>query len=216
MSRKSKRAWGLVPKNDEQSQAILALLNPEIDLVVLEGSAGSGKTLLALAAGLEQVVENRMYKEIIFTRAPIGIGEDMGFLPGTEEEKLAPWCGALMDNLEYLIGDDKSTESILRTKIKIRAMQFMRGRSFMNKYLIIDEVQNITVQQLKVLLTRVGEDTKIVCLGDIGQIDNKRLTIDNNALSILCDKAAWSDFIKVVELPHGVRSRVCSWASENL
>ncbi len=214
-----RKAWGLKPKNDEQKAAIAALLDASIDLVILEGTAGSGKTILALAAGLEQVIETKMYNEIVFTRAPISVGEsDMGFLPGTEAEKLAPWCGGVIDNLEQLVGDDKLTQAMIETKIKFKALQFMRGRSFVNRYMIIDEVQNLTVQQLKVLLSRVGEGTKIVCLGDIHQIDNRKLTLENNALAVLCDAAmeTGGDFIKVVQLPSGVRSRICNWTAENL
>ena len=211
-----RKVWGLTAKNNEQSEAIHALMSADIDLVVLHGTAGSGKTLLSLAAGLEQVLENHMYKNILFTRAPIAVGEDIGFLPGTEEEKLAPWCGALIDNLEMLIGDDKLTEVYLKTKIKIRAMQFMRGRSFTNRYVIVDEVQNITTPQLKVLLTRAGEGTKIVCLGDASQCDNKKLNSENNALSTLIKYAKDVDFIRVVELPSGVRSQLCEWAARVL
>ncbi len=216
--RNKKRCWGLKSKNEQQERAIEALLDASIDLVVLEGVAGSGKTLLSLAAGLEQVIETKMYNEIIFTRAPVSVGEsDMGFLPGTEAEKLAPWCGGVIDNLEQLVGNCKLTQAMVETKIKFKALQFMRGRSFVNRYMIIDEVQNITVQQLKVLLSRAGDNTKIVCLGDIHQIDNRKLTTENNALAVLCNAArCTTDFIKVIELPSGVRSRICNWASENL
>lgn len=211
-----KTCWGIKSKNSGQTEAIQHLLNPEIDLVVLSGIAGSGKTLLALAAGLEQVLESKMYSEILFTRAPISVGDDMGFLPGTEEEKLAPWCGALIDNLETLIGNEKLTETVLKTKVKIRAMQFMRGRSFNRKWVIIDEVQNITPQQLKVLLTRAGEGCKIICLGDAEQIDNKKLKRHDNGLSNLIEMAKNIDFIKVVLLPDCERSRLAKWAATNL
>jgi PhoH-like ATPase len=213
---KSKTTWGIKAKNEEQKEALKHLMNPEIDLVVLSGTAGSGKTLLALAAGLEQILETKMYREIIFTRAPIGVGEDMGFLPGTEEEKMASWCGALFDNLEFLIGSDKLAETIVKTKIKIRAMQFMRGRSFHERWLIIDEAQNITVQQMKVLLTRAGEGCKIVVLGDSSQIDNKKLKQETNALTALLQFRDSVGFVRVVELPAGVRSRLATWSAEVL
>lgn len=216
-----KSAWGIKPKNGPQGEALKSLLDPSIDLVVLEGTAGSGKTLLALAAGLEQIIENRMYKDIIFTRAPIGVGEDLGFLPGEISDKMLPWAGALIDNLEFLVGDGKLTGAIIESKIKILAMQHMRGRSFTKRYVIIDEVQNITQQQLKVLITRAGEDCKIVCLGDRTQIDNKKLKGENNGLSYLIEKMSISrlkgaDFIEYVLLPDCERSRLCSWANENL
>lgn len=211
MAKKS-TCWGIKSKNPGQAEAIKALLDPSIDLVVLEGMFGSGKTLLALAAGLEQVLETKSYKHILFTRAPVGVGEDIGFLPGTEEEKVAPWCGALYDNLEVLVGDEKLTETILKTKIKIRAMQFMRGRSFQNLYLIIDECQNLTIQQLKVIISRAGENTKVVCLGDRNQTDHKKLNGNTNGLSILCEQGGNEDFIKIVQLPEGVRSRLSSWS----
>lgn len=210
------KVYGIKAKSDEQTEALKALIDCSIDLVVLEGVAGSGKTLLALAAGLEQVLESKGYKEILFTRAPVAVGEDLGFLPGTIDEKMLPWCGGLLDNLEFLIGDSKQTEAFVAAKLKILAMQHMRGRSLNNRYLIIDEVQNISVSQLKVLLTRAGENTKVVCLGDVSQIDNKKLNKENNALSLLTKYSHELDFIKVVQLPEGVRSRLCTWASETL
>jgi PhoH-like ATPase len=219
MTRQKTRCFGIKPKNYEQQIAISALLDPSIDLVILEGIAGSGKTMLALAAGLEQVIEQKMYNEIIFTRAPVSVGDsDMGFLPGTEQDKLLPWCGAVMDNLEQLVGTNRITTELVETKIKFKALQFMRGRSFVDRYLIIDEAQNITVQQMKVLLTRAGENTKIVILGDIHQIDNRKLTLENNALALLWDSAHdnSNEFIKAISLPSGVRSRICTWAAGNL
>lgn len=212
-----KSCWGIRSKNESQQLAIDYLMDPSIDLVVLEGIAGSGKTLLALAAGLEQVVEQHMYSDILFTRAPIAVGEDMGFLPGTEQDKMIPWIGALEDNLERLVGTSKASIALVETKIKIKAMQFMRGRSFHNKYVIIDEAQNITIGQMKVLLTRAGEGCKIVCLGDSSQVDNKKTRVDNNALSILISLVNdATDFIKTVKLPDGVRSRLATWAAETI
>lgn len=212
------RAWGIRGKNKEQKESLYSLLNPEIDLVVLEGIAGSGKTLLALAAGLEQVVEQKMYKEIIFTRAPVSVGDDMGFLPGTEFDKMAPWAGALEDNLEVLIENKVIKESILETKIQLRAMQFMRGRSFLNKYVILDEVQNLTEGQLKVLLTRAGDGCKIICLGDIKQIDNKKVNQFNNALTLLINSYDFAEvpFVAIHRLPECERSRLAKWAAEVL
>lgn len=210
------KAYGIKGKNAEQDEALKHLLDCSVDLVVLEGVAGSGKTLLALAAGLEQVLETKQFKEIMFTRAPVPVGEDMGFLPGTVDEKLLPWCGGLLDNLEYLIGDSKQTETFVTSKLKMLAMQHMRGRSLNHRYLIVDEAQNITVQQMKVILTRAGENTKVVVLGDNSQVDNRRLTVDNNALAVLTKLVSTVDFVKLVNLPAGVRSRLCSWSAEVL
>lgn len=210
------KAWGVKSRNDGQTKALKYLMDPSIDLVILQGIAGSGKTLLALAAGLEQVIENRIYKEIIFTRAPVPVGDDMGFLPGEIEEKLLPWMGALTDNLEMLIGDSKVTEAVISTKVKTMAMMHLRGRSLNNRYVILDETQNLSMQQLKVIITRCGENSKIICLGDLQQIDNKKLNKDNNGLAILIKAAANVDFIKLVELPDGVRSRLATWGAVTL
>ncbi len=206
------KAFGLKAKNPGQEEAIKVLLDPEIDLVVLQGIAGSGKTLLALAAGLEQILETHMYSEIIFTRSIVGVGKDIGLLPGTEEEKMAPWAGGLMDNLEYLLGGDRAAQKFASAKIKIKALQFLRGRSFMKRYIIIDEVQNMSFSELKVILTRAGEDTKVVCLGDINQIDTRGLTKETNALSVLMNNSQ-TKFVRFVTLPDGERSRLASWAA---
>ena len=208
------KVYGIKGKNTAQDEALKALTDASIDLVVLEGIAGSGKTLLALAAGLEQVIESKQYKEIMFTRAPVAVGDDLGFLPGDVNEKMLPWCGSLLDNMEVLT-NELSIEKTME-KVRILAMQHMRGRSLNQRYLIIDEVQNISTQQLKVLLTRAGENTKVVCLGDVSQIDNKKLTKDNNALAILTKYAGVVEFIKIVHLPQSERSRLCAWAAESL
>lgn len=205
-------AWGIKSKNKGQEEALKYLLDASIDLVILEGIAGSGKTLLALAAGLEQVVEQRMYKDIIFTRAAVGVGEDMGFLPGEIGDKMLPWCGALMDNLEALGGDD----DVIMAKVKMMALLHMRGRSFNKRYIIIDEVQNLTPQQVKVLITRAGEDCKIICLGDISQIDHKKLNGETNGLTYLTQAAKDCEFVKAVFLPECERSRLAKWAGEIL
>lgn len=203
------KPWGVKSRNAAQADAITHLLNPEIDLVVLSGLAGSGKTLLAIACGLEQVIEQHMYSDIVFTRAPVSVGDDLGFLPGTVDDKMLPWAGALVDNLEYLRLDPKDAERY----INILAIQHMRGRSLRKRYVIIDETQNITQQQLKVLITRAGEDSKFVLLGDADQIDKKGLTKDNNALSYICDKAKTYEWARVVYLPDGERSRLATWGS---
>lgn len=217
------KAWGIRGKNPEQEAALEALLDPSIDLVVLEGIAGSGKTLLELAAGLQQVLDTKTYNHIIFTRAPCPIGDDIGFLPGTEEEKMRPWCGALEDNLDVLLGnqnktkfDKDITDSIIQTKVKVRAMQYMRGRSLNRVYLILDEAQNLTAAQVKILLSRAGEDTKVVVLGDVHQIDNRRVNQESNGLAHLVAKGNCKEFVKIINLPAGVRSRLATFAAEEL
>ena len=210
------KVFGVSAKNEEQEEALRALTDESVELVVLEGVAGSGKTYLTLAGALAQVLDTSRYSEILFTRAPVSVGQDIGFLPGTEQEKMRSWCGGFFDNLEDLVGTDERTTKLIERKIKTLAMCFMRGRSLINKFLIIDEVQNLSTAQLKVLLTRVGENTKVVCLGDSSQIDNIRLTPDNNALSVLITAATTESFIRVVGLRVGVRSNVCTWAANAL
>ncbi len=205
----SRKVWGIKGKNAPQHEAIAALINPEIDLVILSGRAGSGKTLLALAAGLEQVLESKTYNSIIFTRAPIPVGQDLGFLPGTIEEKLMPWCGALLDNLEFLKVNSKDTERY----INFVALQHLRGRSLNNRYVIVDECSNLTMAQLKVIITRAGEDSKFILLGDPDQIDHKGLNKDNNALSTIVRHIddAPQHFIQHIELLDCERSRLADW-----
>ena len=175
--------WGITARNREQNFALNLLLDPEIDFVTILGPAGTGKTLLTLAAGLAQTLESNRYSEIIMTRVTIPLGEDIGFLPGTEEEKMEPWMGALMDNLEVLTQSQEggnwgraATNDLLRNRIKIRSLNFMRGRTFLNRFLILDEAQNLTPKQMKALVTRAGPGTKLVCLGNIAQIDTPYLT----------------------------------------
>jgi PhoH-like ATPase len=174
--------WGITARNREQNFALNMLMDPDLDFVTLLGAAGTGKTLLALAAGLAQVLDRSLYREIIMTRVTVPVGEDIGFLPGTEEEKMTPWMGALMDNLEVLTqteGGDwgrAATNDLLRNRIRIQSLNFMRGRTFLNKYIILDEAQNLTAKQMKTLITRAGPGTKIVCLGNIAQIDTPYLT----------------------------------------
>ena len=156
--------WGVTTRNREQNFAMNLLMDPEVDFVSLTGTAGTGKTLMALASGLTQVLDDRRYTEIIMTRATVSVGEDIGFLPGTEEEKMGPWMGALDDNLEVLAKTETAagewgraaTNELIRSRIKIKSMNFMRGRTFLNKYVIIDEAQNLTPKQMKTLITRAG------------------------------------------------------------
>jgi PhoH-like ATPase len=214
--------WGINARNREQNFALNFLMDPEIDLVTLLGPAGTGKTLLALAAGLVQTLDDNRYTEIIMTRATIPIGEDIGFLPGTEEEKMAPWMGALMDNLEVLTQQDKtaakwqtaSTQEIVQQRIKIKSMNFMRGRTFMNKYIIIDEAQNLTSKQMKTLITRVGPGTKLICIGNIAQIDSPYLTETTSGLTYVVDHFKGWNHSAHITLQRGERSRLADYAQK--
>jgi len=215
--------WGIKARNHEQNFALNILMNPEIDFVTLLGQAGSGKTLLTLAAGLTQTLEHKTYQEIIVTRATVPVGEDIGFLPGTEEEKMTPWMGALMDNLEVLTAPEgggdwerAATNDLLQKRIKIRSMSFMRGRTFLNKFLIIDEAQNLTSKQMKTLITRAGSGTKVVCLGNIAQIDTPYLSETNSGLTYVVDRFKNWDHSAHITLKRGERSRLADYASEVL
>lgn len=216
--------WGINARNSEQNMAMNFLMDPDIDFVSLLGIAGTGKTLLALACGLEQTLDQGIYNEIIMTRATIPIGEDIGFLPGTEEEKMTPWMGALMDNLEVLTSPDghtaewekQSTQELLNKRIKIKSLNFMRGRTFMKKYIIIDEAQNLTPKQMKTLVTRAGAGTKIVCLGNIGQIDTPYLTETTTGLTYIVDRFKDWEHGAHITLKQGERSRLAEFASEAL
>ena len=214
--------WGIQARNREQNFALNMLLDPEIDFVSLLGIAGTGKTLLALAAGLQQVLEDKLYKEIVMTRVTVPVGEDIGFLPGTEEEKMTPWMGALMDNLEVLTQGDGSdwgraaTDDLLRSRIRIHSLNFMRGRTFLGKYIILDEAQNLTPKQMKTLITRAGPGTKMVCLGNIGQIDTPYLTETTSGLTYIVDRFKQWPHSGHITLRRGERSRLADFASDNL
>jgi PhoH-like ATPase len=216
--------WGISTRNREQNFAMNILMDPEIDFVTLTGTAGTGKTLMALAAGLTQVLDDRRYTEIIVTRATVSVGEDIGFLPGTEEEKMGPWMGALDDNLEVLGKTDTSagewgraaTSELIRSRIKIKSMNFMRGRTFLNKYVIIDEAQNLTPKQMKTLITRAGPGTKIICMGNLAQIDTPYLTEGSSGLTFAVDKFKGWAHGGHITLARGERSRLADFASEVL
>jgi PhoH-like ATPase len=216
--------WGITTRNREQNFAMNLLMDPEIDFVTLTGTAGTGKTLMALASGLTQVLDDRRYTEIIVTRATVSVGEDIGFLPGTEEEKMGPWMGALDDNLEVLGKTDTSagewgraaTSELIRSRIKIKSMNFMRGRTFLNKYVIIDEAQNLTPKQMKTLITRAGPGTKIICMGNLAQIDTPYLTEGSSGLTFAVDKFKGWPHGGHITLARGERSRLADFASEVL
>jgi PhoH-like ATPase len=216
--------WGITARNREQNFALNLLMNPECDFVTLLGQAGTGKTLLALAAGLAQVLETKLYNEIIVTRVTVPVGEDIGFLPGTEEEKMSPWMGAFDDNLEVLNKSDTdagewgraATQDLIRSRIKIKSLNFMRGRTFVNKFLIIDEAQNLTPKQVKTLVTRAGPGTKIICLGNIAQIDTPYLTEGSSGLTYVVDRFKGWSHSGHVTLARGERSRLADHASDVL
>ncbi|WP_341685892.1 PhoH family protein [Limnohabitans sp.] len=217
--------WGVTARNREQNFALNLLTDPEVDFVTLAGTAGTGKTLMALAAGLTQVLDDRRYTEIIMTRATVSVGEDIGFLPGTEEEKMGPWMGALDDNLEFLAKGEgggagewgrAATNELIKSRIKIKSMNFMRGRTFMNKYVIIDEAQNLTPKQMKTLITRAGPGTKIICMGNLAQIDTPYLTEGSSGLTYAVDRFKGWAHNGHITLARGERSRLADFASEAL
>ena len=216
--------WGVTARNREQNFALNLLMDPDCDFITLTGTAGTGKTLMTLAAGLSQVMDERRYTEIIVTRVTVPVGEDIGFLPGTEEEKMSPWMGALDDNLEVLSKTDggagewgrAATNDLVRSKIKIKSMNFMRGRTFLNKFVLIDEAQNLTPKQMKTLITRAGPGTKIVCLGNLAQIDTPYLTEGSSGLTFAVDRFKGWPHSGHVMLARGERSRLADFASEVL
>ena len=222
--------WGITARNREQNFALNLLMNPECDFISLLGQAGTGKTLLALAAGLTQVLETKRYTEIIMTRVTVPVGEDIGFLPGTEEEKMLPWMGALEDNLDVLnMGDSDhssgggggdwgraATMDLIRSRIKVKSLNFMRGRTFLNKFLIIDEAQNLTPKQMKTLITRAGPGTKVVCLGNIAQIDTPYLTEGSSGLTYVVDRFKGWAHSGHITLQRGERSRLADYAADAL
>jgi PhoH-like ATPase len=215
--------WGITGRNREQNFALNLLMDPEIDFVTILGPAGTGKTLLALAAGLMQTLETNRFVEIIMTRVTIPLGEDIGFLPGTEEEKMEPWMGALMDNLEVLTGSQEggnwgraATNDLLRNRIKIRSLNFMRGRTFLNRFLILDEAQNLTPKQMKALITRAGPGTKLACLGNIAQIDTPYLSEMTSGLTYAVNRFRGWPHSGHITLVRGERSRLADYASDIL
>ena len=222
-TRESNNVWGITARNREQNFALNLLTNPDIDLVTLVGAAGTGKTLLALAAGLHQTMDTKRYREIIITRVTIPVGEDIGFLPGTEEEKMAPWMGALLDNLEVLTSGEHTgewaraaTADLLNKRIKLRSLNFMRGRTFLNRYIIVDEAQNLTSKQMKTLITRAGPGSKMICLGNIGQIDTPYLTETTSGLTYVVDRFKHWQYSGHITLRRGERSRLADFASDAL
>lgn len=227
--------WGITARNREQSFALNLLMNPDIDFISLCGQAGTGKTLLTLASALDQVINKKLYSDIIFTRVTVPIGDEIGFLPGTEEEKMLPWMGAMEDNLDVLgatnsVDTHKEGEKkhsidwnriagmpeLIRSRLKVKSINFMRGRTFINKFLIIDEAQNLKPKQMKTLITRAGPGTKVVCLGNIAQIDTPYLTEGSSGLTYVVDRFKNWEHAGHVTLLRGERSRLADYAVQVL
>ena len=212
-------AWDTKARNKEQQFALNLLMDPEVPVVSLIGKAGSGKTLLALAAGLEQTLgQDKRYKKVVVTKPVEPVGKDIGFLPGTLEEKMLPWLAPIQDNLQFLMGDDKMTLGMYQDQgqIEIEAMTFIRGRSISNAFIVIDEVQNMTQHEIKTVLTRVGEGTKIVLTGDIEQIDNVYIDATNNGLSYVVERLKNETITGHITLLKGERSKVATIAALKL
>jgi PhoH-like ATPase len=213
--------FGIHPKNAEQRFAVDALMNDEIALVSLVGKAGTGKTLLAVACGLEKTLTEQRYQRVLISRPIMPMGKDIGFLPGTMEEKLAPWVQPIFDNLDYLFGSKGGADAqwkplVEKNIIKVEALTYIRGRSITNQYMIVDEAQNLTPHEIKTIITRIGEGTKIVLTGDTEQIDSLNLNEFNNGLSYAIDRMKVSDIVSHVELLKGERSKLAEAATKLL
>ncbi len=213
--------WGVRPRNKEQNCALNLLMDPNISLVSLIGKAGSGKTLCAIAAGLQQTLEETrkpLYSRLIVSRPVQPLGKDIGFLPGTMEEKMAPWLKPIEDNLKFLMGNDSLTLEMYMDngKIEIEALTYIRGRSISNAYIIIDEAQNLTQHELKTIITRVGEGTKIVLTGDVEQIDNIYIDEVTNGLTYGVEKLKDESITGHITLRRGERSELATLAAKKL
>lgn len=213
--------WGLKPRNFEQAMAFYLIQRDDIDMMVMTGPAGSGKTLIALAYGLHATMEEKRFDKIIVARSTPPMAEDIGFLPGTEEEKMAPWLAAFDDNLEVLHGTDEDSRGTIeyikeRANIQFKSLNFMRGRSFNNAYIIIDEAQGLTQFQLKSIITRVGSNSKIVVLGNLAQIDNKYISPLTSGLTYLVEKSKHFEHAAIMHVNGVERSRLAAFAETHL
>jgi len=210
--------WGLRPRNKEQMFALNMLMDPDIPIVTMTGQAGCGKTLLAIAAGLEQTLENKKYKKVVVSRPIQPVGKDIGFLPGTLDEKMRPWLMPIQDNLEFLMGDDKRTMEMMfeNNTIEIEALTYIRGRSISNAFIIIDEAQNLSMHELKTIITRAGDGSKIILTGDVEQIDNLYLDATSNGLSYAIEKFKNQELAGHITLSKGERSKIATLAAKIL
>ena len=215
---KSHGIWSMRPRNKEQTFALDLLMDETVPIVTLTGKAGCGKTLLAIAVGLEQVLEQRKYKKLLVSRPIQPLGKDIGYLPGTIEEKMRPWLMPIQDNIDFLMNGQKNNMSMFFEDgtIQIEALTYIRGRSISNAFVIIDEAQNLTTHELKTIITRVGENTKVVLTGDVEQIDNVYLDATSNGLSYAVEKFKLHDLAGHVTLIKGERSKVATLASKVL
>jgi PhoH-like ATPase len=213
------KSWGVVPRNKEQTFAYDLLFDDDVPLVSLIGRAGSGKTLMAIAAGLEQTVgfAERKYKKIVVSRPVQPMGKDIGFLPGTMEEKMLPWLMPIHDNLEFILGNKNQIKSYFeKGQIEVEAITYIRGRSISNAFIIIDEAQNLTAHEVKTIITRVGENTKIILTGDIEQIDNIYTNETSNGLTYAIEKFKHAELAGHITFRKGERSKIATLASKVL
>jgi len=220
-----KGLWGVKSRNKEQAFAFDLLMDPTVPFVSLVGKAGSGKTLLAIAAGISQVINDPFqsqtespYKKLVISRPVMPMGKDIGFLPGTLEEKMHPWLMPIQDNLQYIMGSDKLTieEYVEKGIIEIEALTYIRGRSISNAFIIIDEAQNLSMHEIKTIMTRVGEGTKIVLTGDVEQIDNIYVDETSTGLVHAVEKFKTSELSGHITLKKGERSAIATLAAKIL
>jgi len=216
------------PRNKEQAMTLELLLNDDVSLVTLIGQAGTGKTLLAIAAGLQKVIKDKAYARLLISRPVMPLGRDIGFLPGTKEEKLENWMGPVFDNLEYIFTNDRSDRSMkgkakslvdkyLKDElIELEAITFMRGRSIANQFIIIDEAQNLTPHEVKTVISRAGNGTKMILTGDPYQIDNPYLDSSSNGLTYCAERMKGQEMFGHVMLTKSERSSLASLAAELL
>ena len=213
--------WNIEARNKEQAFAIDMLMNPNIKIVSLVGRAGSGKTLMAIAAGLQQTIglrsDENHYDRLIVSRPIQPLGKDIGFLPGTMEEKMLPWLMPIQDNLKFLMGDRSNLEMYMdKGKIEVEALTYIRGRSIANAYIVIDEAQNLTKHEVKTIITRIGEGSKIILTGDIEQIDNVYVNETSNGLAHAIEKFKEYPIAGHVSFKKGERSELATLASKVL
>lgn len=217
----NREAWGLVPRDLYQAMALDLVLDPDVHLVNLTGSAGSGKTILALAAAIEMTLSTKVYRRIIATRSTQGLDEDIGFLPGTEAEKMEPWLGAITDNLEALHWDDENSASSIdyvlsKVPLQFKSLNYIRGRSFQHSLILIDESQNLTPHQIKTIVTRAGTGSKVICLGNLAQIDTPYLTPVSSGLTYLTERFKQFAYGGNLQLQGVPRSALAAYAEEHL